>query len=310
MGRRAIERLQAAARHFPGDLLAALEVRLSSNSGDVDLSVRLLHPSPAVANLVPPPLQQLLLQTGDSSPVSSLWLELDLDDRTSRELPVPLLAAGLRGDADAGWVADSLLPALHGSPLGAAQRRLVLRCLNGIPAPGKLLYVFSLSSRGEGAVRLEISGLEPASILDYLEAQAPHTVGPVSEVAPLFEGVERIHLSFDIGEEVSPRIGIEGSFLRLPYREPRWAELFERLVERGLCLPAKRDAALAWPGYDSLRTAPDRWPAGAGPRNVCVRSLSHVKVVSRPDREPEAKVYLLVTPLVRPPARRQPQDLA
>jgi hypothetical protein len=152
--------------------------------------------------------------------------------------------------------------------------------------------------------------MEPASILEYLKAQAPHTVKPVEEIVPLFEGVERIHLSFDIGEEISPRIGIEGSFLRLPHRETRWAELFERLIERGLCSPEKRDAALAWPGYDSFRTARDRWPAGAGSRNVCVRSLSHVKVVSRPEREPEAKVYLLVTPFARPPAPQQPQGRA
>ncbi len=57
----------------------------------------------------------------------------------------------------------------------------------------------------------------------------------------------------------------------------------------------KREAALAWPGWDSFWTAPDRWPVEAvGAEGYCVRYLSHVKVVCRPDREPEAKVYLAV----------------
>ena len=79
----------------------------------------------------------------------------------------------------------------------------------------------------------------------------------------------------------------------MPEREPRWLEIFERLVKAGLCAPEKRDAALAWSGYDTFRTAPETWPvAAAGRRGFCVRSLSHIKVVCQPDRQPEAKVYL------------------
>ena len=45
---------------------------------------------------------------------------------------------------------------------------------------------------------------------------------------------------------------------------------------------------------------PERWPAKPRPAaGYCVRRLSHVKVVCRPDREPEAKVYLMFGPLVR-----------
>jgi hypothetical protein len=94
-------------------------------------------------------------------------------------------------------------------------------------------------------------------------------------------------------------VGVEGSFVRLPHREPGWRELFDRLQARDLCTQEKRAAAFAWPGQDSARTAPAWPPAARGGR--CVRSLSHVKVVTHPEREPEAKVYLLVTPLRRPP---------
>ena len=114
------------------------------------------------------------------------------------------------------------------------------------------------------------------------------------DTIPLFAGVERIHLSFDIGSEILPRTGLEGSFSRLPRREPRWKDLFDRLVDRGLCAPEKRDAALAWPGYDSFWTAPEGWPVS--PRLAAgffVRNLSHVKGRLPSRSEPEAKVYLM-----------------
>ena len=145
--------------------------------------------------------------------------------------------------------------------------------------------------------QLEIFGLEPAGIPGYIRSILPERVPAIEEVVPLFEGVERLHLSFDVTDEILPRIGIEGSFPRQPSRDPRWRAFFERLVRRGLCSPGKRDAALAWPGYDTFWTAPDRWPISElGPRGVCLRTLSHLKVVSAPDREPEAKAYLTFGP--------------
>jgi hypothetical protein len=176
----------------------------------------------------------------------------------------------------------------------------VRSCLAALPAHVFLLYAFSLFPRDPAAIRLEFFGLDSAGILEAVRRLAPQTVTAAAEVVPLFTGVDRIHLSLDLTSEVLPRIGIEGSFTRLPEREPRWLEIFERLVEAGLCTPEKRDAALAWSGYDTSRTAPEAWPvATAGSRGFCVRSLSHVKVVCRPDREPEAKVYLAFSWLER-----------
>jgi hypothetical protein len=238
--------------------------------------------------------------TGPFHRLPSVWLEFDLD-REPRGLPVPIICAKLLSDCERDWVLDCLIPALHERPLSAAQKRWVALCLQKIPAPATLLYVFSLLSRGSEAVRLEIFGLDPAGIIAYLEQVGPDLVPWVRESAALFAGAERIHLSLDIGSEILPRIGIEGSFPHLPHREPRWRELFDRLVDSGLCTLEKRDAALAWPGYDSFWTAPDRWPAKPRPAaGYCVRRLSHVKVVCRPDREPEAKVYLMFGPFVRP----------
>lgn len=261
---------------------------MSAQTGPIDLSLRAKEPGDALQlaqRPLPSQVRSFLTRWAGAdaslSPVHSIWLEFDLD-REPEDLPAPLVCAKLIPGADPVWLTDTLCPALQSEPLAPGQRQLIRRCHEAIPKPAYLLYAFSLLARGSDAVRLEIFGLDPAGILSYLSEVAPGALPWVEGVAGQFEGVERIHLSLDLGEEVQPRIGIEGSFSRLPGREPRWGELFERLVSRGLCDPGKRDAALAWVGSGSVE--------GGG---FCFRKPSHVKVVCRPGREPEAKAYLL-----------------
>lgn len=308
---RGIARLGSVARELPGDGLAALEVRLGPGAGPIDLSIRRLpaSPAPPLASLAPPPPEWLSpphlraflsrwLSPGDPfAPLLALWLEFDLDPE-SRGVPPAVPSVKLPPDAEIAWLTDVLLPALHGAPLAPAQRRTIHRCHAALAAPGhpgSILYVFSLRARGGDAVRLELFGLGPEEILRYLETVAPAALPTVSAAVPLFVGAGTVHLSFDVGGggEILPRIGVEGSFPRLPAREPRWLDLLDRMVAHGLCLAEKRDALLAWPGYDTVWTAPGRWPAAtAGVRGFCARSLSHVKVVCRPEAAPEAKAYL------------------
>lgn len=312
--RQAMGRLRRLARHLPGDCLGVIEVRLGSGSGPVDFSLRLAEPAQAgrLAGQVSPPHLRAFLsrwsqEPGELAPVSSVWLEFDLDHEPREAgpwadgpLPVPVLCAKLRDQPGPGWLVDVLLPAMHGRPLSPAQRRLVRRCVDEIPPGGQLLYVFGLLSRPGDGLRLELYGLEPAAMIEYLgrvaQADAPQQV---SNLAHLVEGSDRFHLSFDIAHEIGPRIGIECAFARLPDRESRWADLFDRLVASGLCTRKKRDAIFDWPGYDSLWTATDRWPDdGVGLGGYCVRCLSHVKLVSGEGRDPEAKVYLLFQHLI------------
>jgi hypothetical protein len=300
--------LLRAARDLPGDCAAALEIRLAPDAGNLDLSIQLTRPAQALRladTIRVPALRDLLVPwaQGDplASPVSSVWLEFDLDPGVEG-LPAPVVCAGLRENVDPGWLTDWLLPALRGGALEEEQRRLIHRCLGGMPASGRLLYAFSLRSRGSDAVRLEILGLDPPSLSSFIRDLAPQATERVARLAALFAAADRIHLSFDVAREISPRIGIEGSFLRPPSRERRWKGLFDSLVSRGWCSPEKSDAVLGWPGHESFWTAPEGWPLEAARRGFfCVRSLSHVKLVSLPDREPEAKAYLLLTPFQRSP---------
>jgi hypothetical protein len=311
-GPQAVARLRTLARWLPSDGQAILEARLgdaaSSARKPVDLSLRVegaVQARALAAQPLPPHLQSFLRRWsepgGPFAAISQVWLEFDLES-DPLELPVPAVSARLAGGPSSGepveWLLDSLWPALRGRPLSDIQRDLVRFCCREIPASGRLLYLFDLLSRGTDAIRLEIAGLDSTSLVGYLRRVAPRTAAAAAAVAPLFAGVGRIHLSLDIAAEVLPRIGIEGSFPRRPERQPRWRELFDRLVAAGLCTPAERDAALVWSGIDSYWTAAERWPlAEAGIQVRCLRGLSHLKVVCSPGRAPEAKVYLTLGPL-------------
>ena len=294
----AYERLRGVARRLPGDGLAALEIRLAAGSGPVDLSLKLSEPSRArgVADVVPSPHRQLLRrwEAGELPSVPSFWLEFDLD-RSPEGLPDPVLCAELARGTDPGWLVETLLPELRGVPLAGPQRELALRVLAAVPLPARPLYAFDLSPRGSDAIRLEILGLAPEAMPGILGQVAPDLAPAVTAAAPLFAGAERPHLSLDVTPEgIAPRVGLEASFVRGPHREPRWRNLFDRLIDQGLCDPEKRDAVFAWPGQESFWAAPGRWPAeAAGLGGTCVRAVSHVKLVVRPGRAPEAKVYLL-----------------
>jgi hypothetical protein len=293
-----VRRLFAVASALPADAPVILEARLHGGEGRVDLSVGVKTPAVAQA-LAPsfePDVRGLLDRwtAGDDAlaPVPCLWLELDLASE-GEGWPRPMLCARLPHAVEVSWLLDALLPALHGRPLRPRQRQLALLVLTEIPASASPLYAFSLRARGGEAVRLEIFAPDAREFPDFLRRVAPELLPALETVLPHFDGVERLHLSLDLAETVLPRCGLEGSFLHSPQRERRWQVLFDRLVEADLCAPERRAAALGWPGHDTFWTAAERWPlreAGAG--LVCVRGLSHVKVVCGPGQTPEAKVYL------------------
>jgi hypothetical protein len=304
--------LADVARMVPAHCTGALEVRLSAGDPLVDLSVRLAHPDQArqmARRVAPPHLARFLAAWSRSdelrAAVPALWLELDqaANGRSgsaaapaARTLLAPGICAQLAPGWRPGWLEDRLLPALQGRALSLAQRRTVRRCCDAVPAGVRLLYVFSMLSRRADSVRLELLALGAWPLAEYLARIAPQAAPELAALSPLGQGAERTHLSFDVGDAVLPRIGIEWSFRRPPRREPRWAQLFARLAGRGLCSEEKRQAVLAWPGGDTFWTAPREWPVEThGIGGSCRRVLSHVKVVHRPDREPEAKAYLLLS---------------
>lgn len=306
--------LRRVGRRIPGDCLGILELRLADGSPEIDFAVRFTRSGQAraVAPRLPSAWARRFVSSwarrpADLRPVASLWLEFDSPPVPGGEpgdgLPTPVLCARLGGPADPDWLAGVLLPAMLGGPLCGAQRGALTRCLAALPPRARVLYAFSLLGRPGGGVRIELCGLEPAAMAAYLRrAVSPAAAARVASWAHLVSGADRFHLSFDLdadasgagGDGMSPRIGVECGLRRQPRREPRWAELLDRLVAEGLASRAKREALFAWPGQDSLWTAADRWPAAAvGLGGHCGRCLSHLKLVLREGRPPEAKAYLL-----------------
>jgi hypothetical protein len=306
-------RLRDAARCVPADCLGIVEVRLGAGEGAADLSVRLEWPEQArrmAGQLRELHVREFLARWAERKETQEpVWLEFDLHPG-SAGLPSPILLTALPLQVDPLWLADSLLPALYGRALDASQREKVLLAARAVPGSARILYAFSLRPRPHEAVRLDILGLAEEERGEYLERVAPHLRILAEETAPLLAGTDRPHLSFDISSKALSRLGMEGSFLRQPKREPRWAELLARLVESGLCTPEKRDAVLTWGGNDSYWTAPDSWPVEMrGKSGFCIRALSHIKVVGELGRPPHAKAYLTFCHYLKKPTDSLPENL-
>lgn len=323
------ERVARIAPHLPGTCLTSLEILLpqTGEPQGADLSVRIQRPAEAraMAKRVPEPRIQTFLvdwseRTSLRRQAPEVWLEFDLlahREPVKETLPAPVVCARLAAEADRGWVVDELLPALHGDrALPELQRRATLVALEALPTRARLLYVFSLRSRcpdltvEPAPIRLEISGLRAEAFVPYLArvatpATATARAAQVRDLLPLVQAVDRNHLSFDLAPDLQPRIGVELSFRGLPGREPGWSSLFDRLQglsgTGGVAAKGIQRAVWAWPGWSSFWTDPETWPAAAGAA-YCVRSLSHFKVVTRPERPPQAKVYLLFGPWRRRPS--------
>lgn len=278
-----------------------LEIRLREPIA-VDLSVRLLTPAlgrRVAAGLGLPDFAELA-DRWESDPalgraISALWLEFDLSHRPVRSAPVT--CARLEAPCAPAWLTGVLFPAMLGRPLERLQATTIHRLLDRLPDSARLLYVFDLSARGRRQVRLELFGPSADELIPYLRrATGSRFARQVADPVRVLGDLDRLHLSIDVDEagRLSPRIGIDGSYARLPAREPRWNELFERLVAEGLCSPRNRRAVFAWPGHDSFWTDPEGWPLpGGGAGGYCVRALSHVKLVTGVGTAPEAKAYLL-----------------
>jgi hypothetical protein len=83
--------------------------------------------------------------------------------------------------------------------------------------------------------------------------------------------------------------------------EIRWRLFLDYLVEVGLCISAKRDALLVWPGLTKKSDCPELWPAnlmlgdlffGSKAYSVFWRRINHIKIAYQPDELPSAKAYL------------------
>lgn len=250
--------------------------------------------------------------------VENIWLEFDVEGAPP-PVPAPSVFFGPRGgigpplhdaivpsdEALYSWLTREGLASLLGRMVPPHVERGIFDCLDALPAGARVFQVGAMLARPSDAVRLCIANMSPHQIEAYLHGirwsgSADHLR---SLLAFLGAFADFFVLDIDVEETVRPKIGLEcySAGFRQPAQEPRWEGLLDALVERGLCVPAKREALLTWPGFERAETSPDLWPGNLllasrllGPRvsSALSRTLHHVKISHEPGRPLEAKAYL------------------
>jgi hypothetical protein len=234
--------------------------------------------------------------------IYDLWLEFDTaSPPPAGDVLVPSVFVGMartiHTTARETWrggrrTLETLLNRSLDPRLLAAMRPVVDR----LPAGVSLNYVGVMYPRSPTALRLCVSPLAGAPLLDYLRAIAwPGDVDalaaflraiPRGAGTTAFDAVTLLHL--DVEDGVLPRIGLELPLPQypLPIDAQPEREYFETLCARGLCARAKRDALARWPGYAVEPFPHQCWPS------VAVRRVSHLKIVYAAGGGVELKTYL------------------
>lgn len=257
-------------------------------------------------------LRRLLRAVEDSATplhdaLREMWLEFDLiDTGEADQLTIPCVFATFHKKEIAPIAAlEQFLDLSLDGAAPAAISPALRGCLDHLPAGGFPLHLGAMLSRSGSGVRLALAGLATADIPDYLRRVGwPGSAERAGEVltwlGPL---VDRLCLNLDIGSRVLPGFKLEGYFLPARQREDearRWRCLLDALVEAELCLPAKRDALLAWPGYNHQGQEGSPWPRNLAAlarhlspavAPVFLRTLNHVKLSHEEDRPLTAKAY-------------------
>lgn len=303
--------IQSLAQILPPFSNAGLECRLDAGQSRVDLQVNL----PCVVPNLPErfladPVWQFFQEFCHewALPTSSLhqaikdiWLEFDVAQQPS-QIPMPCIFLGLNSEAHSvNWLIELALKlSQHSSPLLESNLQL---CADALPAGASISHLGAMLSRSAKGVRVNVCGISAEQLSDYLKqigwSDPSDTFSSLVSTLPRF--TDFITLSFDVGDRVYPRIGLECFLKEQPKADPRWQLFLNYLVAEGLCTLAKRDALLAWEGFSQRSSAPELWPRNIswgdrllGSRAISIfwRGLNHLKLIYQPGSSLEAKAYL------------------
>lgn len=238
--------------------------------------------------------------------VPTAWMEFDLDGEQA--VPVPQVGfcvdPGLHQGFDAGPAPSATSPAfqapteacleeLFGRPLSDAGRAALRLCASALPEGGRIIHLAAMIGRpGRELIRV-VPELPVESVLGYLDALG--SAAPRDAVVDALEALclprgGLVKIDVDVDEGIRPKFAVASEFsLDGDAGWERARALYGRLVERGLCSPARRDALLSWPGTDRELIEGYGWPA-------TVHRLLDAKVVVHGDGRLEAKSYLGVNP--------------
>ena len=311
----AMSRLQELAQTLPPFADAMLEFRLGAGQSHVDLSVFfprripnlpekfLTHPAwQAVQDFCQEWVDQAsFLYEG----VTNVGLEFDLDQPLS-EIPIPCIFVSWdkKAVSDA-QVLREIVPRLLNDRLSSQLKLNLQCCVDALPEGSRIGFLGIMLSRSTQAVRLIMENIPLQKLPDYLRqiGWSESTDNFSTFVSDFSEFKENISLfSFDVGDIIFPRIGIEFYPKKQPKSEPQWQLFLDYLIEIELCTPAKKQALLAWHGFSTKADEPELWPKDLLGGDLFLsskavsafwRTLNHIKIVYEPGSSLEAKGYLL-----------------
>ena len=245
--------------------------------------------------------------------IKCFWIEFDMPESLDG-IPLPCVFFGpaklpkgtsSNDIAEYTWLFNHALLTLYGSRVSKTIEHRVYDCIKNMPENTYIFQVGAMMSRKDcHGVRLYINRFKTEQIMPYLNSIGwnDETGKFATLVAELKDKADRFVLSFDILEDgIGPRIGIECSFTDNRYhKETRWQEFLNYLVDKGMCLPEKRDALLSYSGIENRNnfTGAVMKPLTSASQSLdhifqstFVRYINHVKIVYTPGHAPEAKAY-------------------
>jgi hypothetical protein len=314
----ALARLEPVAARLPPAANLALECHLHEDAIYVDLIPQFIRPGGSVAALARGDADGVgwsavrdfcagWIETDSplARDIHAIWLEFDLGVEPAIP-PQPSIFVGFAGAAKSagyGPLVEMTITALQPSLLSAAFRQRLTACFAALPAGTDLFSIGFMLARRYDRARICIGHLPPAGVLPYLRQVG--WPGPWAAAADLAANlaplVDEYGLALDMGDSLSPKLGVECYlFEPRPRQESRWARLLDYLIATGCCAPAKAEALLRWPGrhFHQLTLGEIAELRANSPslaprmQNLLTRRISHLKLVLEPDQAPQAKAYL------------------
>lgn len=223
-----------------------------------------------------------------------MWFEFDLES-LRQKIPLPGVffpapstreTAPLSAPTDGRRQLIAGLTHLRGKPLEPVLEENLHRCLDAVPQRGNMDFAAIMLSRPLNAVRLVVR-LSREDLPEYLsQIGYPEATPELYDLVSSLSKACILRYNLDISHQVLPRIGIE-CFPQKQKQANRehWKMFLNELTVQCLCLPAKRDALLAWIGNTRIQL-PENDQAF-----FLFRRISHVKIVYEKDRSSAAKAY-------------------
>ncbi|MGF2014527.1 hypothetical protein [Nostoc sp. DedVER01b] len=184
----------------------------------------------------------------------------------------------------------------------AVERKLE-QCFDLMPANTDINMVGMMFARPVQTTRLQLAGFTKEQTIPYLEKIGwqgeSDRLAQMMAIAPA--NFSPFTLTFDVDEQVYPRIGLKYFTRCITKDAPPWQEFLEILVRHQLCSPEKGEALRKWPGYTQIKgSSPSFFQIienTAALRenrllNVMERNFGQIKMVYQPGLPFEAKAYL------------------